>query len=358
MRNAENKKGSAELKGIDEPPNFEKDSYGSTQALRRRRVGFSQFHPETEKPKESSKSCESCQKNEIKTNPFQNKKTTGRLLAVISAHLLGLPANTDKVRGIVTNPAVTVIEDAAQVLGSTWQDKKLGTQGDVSFFSLGRGKALSTVEGGIIVTNRDDIGESMQNQLEEIPGYDILELVQLIFNAFLLIAFQHPVFFWFSKLLPFLRVGDTIYDPEFKIRKLSAFQAGLTRNWSTRLADFQEQRKKCSLQWALTSSPENAHNYAAQNGKISDFIRYPLRIKDVNEWQEILKVSEKKGLGVMLTYPDSINGIDELREVFRGQTFPAAEKLPHQLVTFPIHPYVSQKDIKKVSDLISLVKNI
>jgi hypothetical protein len=46
-------------------------------------------------------------------------------------------------------------------------------------------------------------------------------------------------------------------------------------------------------------------------------------------------------------YPASVNGIDELKEMLREQTHPAAEKLPHQLVTLPIHSYVSQRDIKK-----------
>jgi len=34
--------------------------------------------------------------------------------------------------------------------------------------------------------------------------------------------------------------------------------------------------------------------------------------------------------------------------VFKGQSYPAAEKLSHQLVTLPIHSYVSQTDIKKI----------
>ena len=273
------------------------------------------------------------------------------LLAVLGAHLFGLPSDMVRIRELVDDLTVTVVEDAAQVLGSTWKGKKLGTQGDVSFFSLGRGKALSTVEGGIIITNRDDIGQNIRTQLEEIPGYDILELVKLIFNAILLIVFQNPFFFWFPKSLPFLKVGDTFYDPEFKIRKMTGFQAGLTRNWRTRLADFQKQRKKWSLQWALTSSPDNARNYASQNGSIPDFIRYPLKIKDTSKWQETLKVSEKQGLGVMLTYPDSINGIDELKEEYTGQTYPVAEKLVRQLLTLPVHPYVSRNDVNNILKL-------
>ncbi len=43
--------------------------------------------------------------------------------------------------------------------------KNLGTLGDVGFFSLGRGKAFSTVEGGIILTNNNSIARSLKLRL-------------------------------------------------------------------------------------------------------------------------------------------------------------------------------------------------
>ena len=60
----------------------------------------------------------------------------------------------------------------------------------------------------------------------------------------------------------------------------------------------------------------------------------------------------------MFTYPSSVNHINELSQVSKGQSHPAVEQLPHQLVTLPIHPYISQKDIKRISDLISQVINL
>lgn len=41
-----------------------------------------------------------------------------------------------------------VVEDAAQVMGGTYKGKKLGTLGDVGFFSLGRGKNITCGSGG------------------------------------------------------------------------------------------------------------------------------------------------------------------------------------------------------------------
>ena len=65
--------------------------------------------------------------------------------------------------------------------------------------------------------------------------------------------------------------------------------------------------------------------------------------------------SEKKGLGIMFTYPDSIDGIRELKANFKGQDFPMAKELANNLITLPIHPFVSQKDKAQIAALISQV---
>ena len=100
------------------------------------------------------------------------------------------------------------------------------------------------------------------------------------------------------------------------------------------------------------------HSYCEKNGHVPDLLRFPVRIDKRSVWGNILNESDTNGLGIMFTYPDPIDGIPELRAVLKGQSCPTAKKLPHQLVTLPIHPYVSQKDIKKISDLISQVMNL
>ena len=92
-------------------------------------------------------------------------------------------------------------------------------------------------------------------------------------------------------------------------------------------------------------------SYCSKNGHVPDMLRFPVRIEDAGKWKESLKLSEKSGLGIMPTYPDSINGIPELKEALKGQSCPIAKKLAYQLVTFPIHPYIVPKDIKKITKL-------
>ncbi|UCF83600.1 MAG: DegT/DnrJ/EryC1/StrS family aminotransferase, partial [Desulfobacteraceae bacterium] len=114
---------------------------------------------------------------------LQPSAVFNRLLALIPTHLFGLPADIERLRELVDDPGVLIVEDAAQTMGAEWNGKKLGTLGDVAFFSLGRGKALSTVEGGIILTNRGDIAERIRYRIRAIPGYNVIHLIALLVKS-------------------------------------------------------------------------------------------------------------------------------------------------------------------------------
>lgn len=286
---------------------------------------------------------------------LQPNASSNRLLAIIPVHLFGLPADIARLRKIVNDPEITIVEDAAQTMGAEWNGKKLGTLGDVSFFSLGRGKAISTVEGGIILTDRGDISEKIRVQMEEVPHYSIFGLLALFFNGIALSFFMHPTRFWLPKSLPFLKLGDTIYNPHFKMRKMSAFQAGLARTWRGKLKALKEIRRRNSRKWTSVSKAEYLHCYCSENGAVPDMIRYPVRIDNEAIRAKLLRESERMGLGIMFTYPNSIDGIQELRDNFQGLDYPVAKEIAHQMVTLPIHLFVSQKDKAEILALISQI---
>ena len=55
----------------------------------------------------------------------------------------------------------------------------------------------------------------------------------------------------------------------------------------------------------------------------------------------------------MFTYPDSVNGIEDLKNEFKDQNYPGAKELARNLITLPTHSFVSQKDIKKINSILS-----
>ena len=73
-------------------------------------------------------------------------------LGITATHFYGCPADLEALKSLARDQVI-IVEDAAQSMGEQNHGQLLGTISDVGFFSLGRGKPYSVVEGGIIVTN-------------------------------------------------------------------------------------------------------------------------------------------------------------------------------------------------------------
>jgi dTDP-4-amino-4,6-dideoxygalactose transaminase len=203
-----------------------------------------------------------------------------RLICIISSHLYGVPADIERLREVLGPSPIAVVEDAAQAMGGTWQGQKLGSFGDASFFSLGRGKAFSTVEGGIILTDRDDLAEVIARRYERLPAYGLGEVSLLLLYALALRVLMHPLLFWLPQGLPFLRLGGTIYDPEFKIRKMSSLQGGMTRGWTDGLAEFKERRRVNAECWQRLEAAGGFRFCFPKKGEHLDLLFFPLEVFD------------------------------------------------------------------------------
>ncbi|GFI19313.1 GDP-perosamine synthase [Lachnospiraceae bacterium] len=94
----------------------------------------------------------------MKVNEIE-AKITDRTKAIMIVHLYGLPVEVDKVLELARKYQLKVIEDAAEMHGQTYKGKPCGSFGDVSTFSFYPNKHITTGEGGMIVTNNDELAE-------------------------------------------------------------------------------------------------------------------------------------------------------------------------------------------------------
>jgi dTDP-4-amino-4,6-dideoxygalactose transaminase len=76
--------------------------------------------------------------------------------AVIVVDQGGVPLDLDPIRGLCARNEITVIEDAACAVGSTYKGRPVGTGADVAVWSFHPRKILTTGEGGMLTTNRAD----------------------------------------------------------------------------------------------------------------------------------------------------------------------------------------------------------
>ncbi len=85
------------------------------------------------------------------------RKITNRTKAVIAVHMLGTPANLLEIKKICKENNILLIEDTAWGLGGELNKQKLGAIGDIGCFSFDHAKALTTGEGGMLITNNEEI---------------------------------------------------------------------------------------------------------------------------------------------------------------------------------------------------------
>lgn len=89
-------------------------------------------------------------------------KITDKTKAIIPMHFAGYPADMDKIMALAKQHDLKVIEDACHGPLSEYKGRKLGSIGDAGCFSFFSNKNISTGEGGILITNNDEIADRVK----------------------------------------------------------------------------------------------------------------------------------------------------------------------------------------------------
>jgi perosamine synthetase len=90
-------------------------------------------------------------------------KITPKTKAIMVVHIFGLPVDLCPVLNIAREHGLKVLEDAAQMIGQTYKGEPCGRFGDISTFSFYPNKHITTGEGGMIVTNDDQLAEDCRS---------------------------------------------------------------------------------------------------------------------------------------------------------------------------------------------------
>lgn len=100
-------------------------------------------------------------------------KITERTKAIIVVDIFGQPYNVDAINAIAKKHNLFIIEDCSQAPGAKYHDQFAGTLGDIGIFSLNYHKHIHTGEGGVVVTNNDELADKIRlirNHAESVVG--------------------------------------------------------------------------------------------------------------------------------------------------------------------------------------------
>jgi perosamine synthetase len=87
---------------------------------------------------------------------------TVKTKAIIPVHIYGQPANMEKIMQIARENNLYVVEDCAEAHGAKYKSKKVGSWGDIGCFSFYANKVITTGEGGMCVTDSEELNKKMR----------------------------------------------------------------------------------------------------------------------------------------------------------------------------------------------------
>jgi 8-amino-3,8-dideoxy-alpha-D-manno-octulosonate transaminase len=85
------------------------------------------------------------------------RRISPRTRAILPVHMRGAPAAMEELGAIAKEHDLALIEDVCQAAGATYRGRRLGTFGDAGAFSLQFNKIITTGEGGVLITDREDL---------------------------------------------------------------------------------------------------------------------------------------------------------------------------------------------------------
>ena len=270
------------------------------------------------------------------------------VLCIVTSNLYGIPDDLGAVERIAARHGVRLLDDAAQCMGGRADGRFAGTFGDAGLFSLDKGKNITTIEGGIIVTRYDEMADALREETAKLPASVLSRNIATSLKLILYSVFLKPRLYWIPNRLPFLGLGSTVYSEEYAVEKYQGFLSGLGLKLLGRLREINQVRINNAE--FLMKGLEGAPGLAIPSSCASSspvFLRFPVRILDEERRNRCIGELNRLGISASSSYPGAVNDIPEVRAHLRDEEthLPGGRTLAKQIITLPTHPYVRPNDL-------------
>lgn len=264
--------------------------------------------------------------------------------AMVVAPLFGFPADLIAVRALADAHGVALIEDAAQAAGARVGGRLVGSVGDLTVLSFGRGKGMTGGGGGALLAGGTDrFVQSVSAAAAELygGGGGLVALAKAAAQW----ALARPALYALPSALPFLRLGEMVYHPAHDPVAMAVGPQALALA-SLRRADadaLERRRQAAMLEQHLRDVP-SLEPCTAVPGAEAGYLRFPVRVSDAARVQGA-------PWGVLRAYPLTVAEHPPAAPLLHGgeEAGPGARALRDRLVTCPVHHLVARSDLTRIA---------
>ena len=250
-----------------------------------------------------------------------NKKTS----AIIPVHLYGQPCEMDEIMEIAKENNLIVIEDACQAHGAEYKNKKVGSIGNIGVFSFYPTKNITTGEGGMLTTNNEDIARK----------------ARMFRNHGQTKRYSHD-FLGYNYRMTDIAAAIGIVQLE----KLDSFNKKRKENAMLLTKELKD------IKGLITPFVKDYVNHV--------FHQYTIRLENIFpvSRDKLANNLKENNIGFGIYYPKPIHRqglLEKLGYTDENVNCPNSIDISEKVLSLPIHPAVSKKDIKKIAEVIKLV---
>jgi perosamine synthetase len=272
---------------------------------------------------------------------------TTRVLALVATNLYGLPNDMPFLRDFTQQRGVFLVDDAAQALGASTDGRHSGTWGDAGLFSFDKGKNLSSIDGGIIISGDGPLATAIEREVEGLQRSSGQATLARVAKALAYVAFLHPRMYWIPAGIPGLGLGTTRYDTTFPLERGAPVLAALALTMLDRLEEYTRQRRAnaAALAEGLTSLGLQLIGYKSSAQPV--FVRFPVLMPNRAARDLAIARLEAAGIGATGSYPEALADVPELMAYASRETT-GGRSVASRILTVPTHPFVTPADIARV----------
>ena len=236
---------------------------------------------------------------------------TSKTKAIIPVHLYGRPAAMREILDVATRKNISVVEDAAQAHGAKYRGARAGSLGTAGCFSFYPTKNLGAFgDAGMVTTNDDELAER----------------INLLRDHGRISKYEHAV------------VGYTA--------RLDNLQAAILRVQADMLDEWNAKRRQVAA-WYAQSLPASISSQADNPQDESVYHLFVVRVPKRDEFRAHLDAS---GVATAIHYPVPVHLQPAYRQLgYSEGDFPVTERLTREIVSLPMHPFLTQDDVRYVA---------